>query len=76
MVGDRPHFTTWHGILGTVIWILVWIQYFSGWLRPPAKIDGILYNAIITIILLFLVFQFANTGFNLLIVYVLTTIIH
>lgn len=48
MVGSNPHFVTWHGIVGTVIWILVWIQYFSGWLRPPAKMDGTLRVSILS----------------------------
>jgi len=40
MVGTTQgyrHWITWHGPLGTVIWILVWIQYFSGWFRPDVK---------------------------------------
>lgn len=40
MVGTRKHFVTWHGILGTVVWICVWIQYILGWLRPPPKAEG------------------------------------
>jgi hypothetical protein len=40
MVGDYLHFTTWHGPLGTTIWILVWLQFASGLLRP--NVAGIL----------------------------------